>query len=153
MIFYRRADPLCFPSGAASAVTDAATFQTSFNALAFNVAAAAIEVTILPGSIHWAATKSGGRGDRQDGLRHPPVPSGSGGGSCGDCYCGDGSRHFCDRNSGVELGIPYDQGSAQYFMLSEEFEEKYEEFENKIWRNTSIHSVIPPFTMNESINK
>ena len=35
----------------------------------------------------------------------------------------------------------------------EEFEEKYEEFENKIWRNTSIHSVIPIFTMNESINK
>ena len=27
------------------------------------------------------------------------------------------------------------------------------EFEDKIWRNTSIHSVIPPFTMNESINK
>ena len=36
--------------------------------------------------------------------------------------------------------------------LSEEFEEKYEEFEDKIWRNTSIHSVIPSFT-NESINK
>ena len=35
----------------------------------------------------------------------------------------------------------------------EEFEEKYEEFEDKIWRNTSIHSVIPFFTMNESINK
>ena len=35
----------------------------------------------------------------------------------------------------------------------EEFEEKYEEFENKIWRNTSIHSMIPFFTMNESINK
>ena len=28
-----------------------------------------------------------------------------------------------------------------------------EEFEDKIWRNTSIHSVIPLFTMNESINK
>ena len=27
------------------------------------------------------------------------------------------------------------------------------EFEDKIWRNTSIHSVIPYFTMNESINK
>ena len=36
---------------------------------------------------------------------------------------------------------------------TEEFEEKYEEFEDKIWRNTSIHSVIPSFTMNESINK
>ena len=35
----------------------------------------------------------------------------------------------------------------------EEFEEKNEEFEDKIWRNTSIHSVIPSFTMNESINK
>ncbi|RVW67060.1 Crocetin glucosyltransferase, chloroplastic [Vitis vinifera] len=30
---------------------------------------------------------------------------------------------------------------------------KNEEFEDKIWRNTSIHSVIPHFTMNESINK
>ena len=38
-------------------------------------------------------------------------------------------------------------------VVSEEFEEKYEEFENKIWRNISIHSVIPSFTMNESINK
>ena len=38
-------------------------------------------------------------------------------------------------------------------MVIEEFEEKYEEFEDKIWRNTSIHSVIPSFTMNESINK
>ena len=38
-------------------------------------------------------------------------------------------------------------------LRPEEFEEKYEEFENKIWRNTSIHSVIPSFTMNESINK
>ena len=27
------------------------------------------------------------------------------------------------------------------------------EFEDKIWRNTSIHSVIPTFTMNENINK
>ena len=35
----------------------------------------------------------------------------------------------------------------------EEFEENNEEFEDKIWRNTSIHSVIPSFTMNESINK
>ena len=40
-----------------------------------------------------------------------------------------------------------------YIYIYEEFEEKYEEFENKIWRNTSIHSVIPLFTMNESINK
>ena len=38
-------------------------------------------------------------------------------------------------------------------MNIEEFEEKYEEFEDKIWRNTSIHSVIPLFTMNGSINK
>ena len=38
-------------------------------------------------------------------------------------------------------------------QITEEFEEKYEEFENNIWRNTSIHSVIPIFTMNESINK
>ena len=27
------------------------------------------------------------------------------------------------------------------------------EFEDKLWRNTLIHSVIPTFTMNESINK
>ena len=38
-------------------------------------------------------------------------------------------------------------------VSTEEFEEKYEEFEDKLWRNTSIHSVISPFTMNESINK
>ena len=38
-------------------------------------------------------------------------------------------------------------------ILLEEFEEKYEEFEDKLWRNTSIHSVISFFTMNESINK
>ena len=36
---------------------------------------------------------------------------------------------------------------------TEEFEEKYEEFEDKLWRNTSTHSMIPSFTMNESINK
>ena len=35
----------------------------------------------------------------------------------------------------------------------EEFEEKYEEFEDKLWRNTSIDSVISHFIMNESINK
>ena len=44
-------------------------------------------------------------------------------------------------------------GYVLYIYIYEEFEEKYEEFENKIWRNTSIHSVIPSFTMNESINK
>ena len=40
-----------------------------------------------------------------------------------------------------------DSGSRDLKPLDaiEEFEEKYEEFENKIWKNTSIHSVIPPF--------
>ena len=79
MIFYRRAGPLCFLSGAASAVTDAATFQISFNAFAFNVAAAAIEVTILPGSMHWTAMVMNcrmiGRGMRVNGIKETNMGS------------------------------------------------------------------------------
>ena len=79
MIFYRRADPLCFLSGAASAVTDVATFQISFNALAFNVAAVAIEVTILPGSMHWTAMVMNcrliGRGMRVNGIKETNMGS------------------------------------------------------------------------------
>ena len=38
-------------------------------------------------------------------------------------------------------------------MLADFKKSMMEEFEDKLWRNTSIHSVIPSFTMNESINK
>ena len=62
------------------------------------------------------------------------------------------SPWFRFRLSLMGLGLHESYHHRKDFHI-EEFEEKYEEFEDKIWRNTSIHSVIPTFTMNESINK
>ena len=48
---------------------------------------------------------------------------------------------------------PFENENKDYDVTLKNLKKNMKEFEDKIWRNTSIHSVIPTFTMNESINK